>query len=167
MKYFNELVTYLNNQGLEQPVGCTSKEISEIESGIGNPLPAAYKEYLSILGKDYDGVMVGTNCFASDIELNNECVQELLHENNLSDFIKKEKHITFFCHQGYMVAWFTVPNDRDDPIVTHYFEGTHDKPEVFGKFSDFMNKDLMGNARLRVALRGHQKTSKKWWAFWK
>lgn len=110
---------------------------------------------------------MGTDCFAVNVESNNECVSELLKENNLSDYLLPEKYLAFFCHQGYMVAWFAMPNDSDDPIVTHYFEGTHEMPVEFGTFSDFMSKDLMGNARLRVADMKYKRKSKKWWAFWR
>ena len=119
------------------------------------------------MGKDYDGVMVGTNCFITDIESNNRYLPDLLEENGLSDYALPENYCAFFSHQGYMMAWFAIPNQEDDPLVSYFFEGTTKEPEIGMKFSEFMGKDLMGNAKLFAAEKRFNRTRKRWWRLWK
>ena len=167
MRYFEEFTKYLEEHDIELPVGSTEDEIAGLEKDLGCVLPNAYREFLLLMGRDYEGVMVGTSCFLSDIKSNNEYLPELLAENNLSEFLLPEKYVAFFCHQGYMMAWFAVPNDKDDPICTFYFEGTTEKPKEYGSFSEFMNKDIMGNAKSRFENRYYEKSRRKWWQLWK
>ena len=167
VSYFKEFTAYLETHRLGTPVGCTDLEISKLEAKIGNPLPGAYKFYLQLMGRDHKGVMVGTDCFLTDIESNNEYLPELLEENNLSDYALPENYIAFFSHGGYMMAWFAIPNQDDDPQVTYYFEGTTKKPESGVRFTEFMGKDLMGNAKLCLEERDFKENRKKWWMFWK
>ena len=167
MRYFEEFTDFLKKHDIEHPKGCSLKEISEFETDLGHELPEAYKEYLLLMGKDYDGVMVGTNCFLTDVEDNNECLPELLEENELREFKLPEKFLTFFCHQGYMVAWFSLQDQSDDPLCYYFFEGTTEVPQEFGTFSEFMSKDILDNARLFVANRRYKKLHRKWWQFWK
>jgi hypothetical protein len=167
MQYFKCFTDYLDKHDMEHPVGCSMDEITELESALGSSLPQVYKDYLLLMGKDYDGVMVGTGCFLSDVESNNEYLPKLLEENNLREFVLPEKYVAFFCHQGYMMAWFSIPSSESDPLCTYFFEGTTAKPEVYGTFSEFMEKDLMGNAQLRVENRHYEREQRKWWQFWK
>jgi hypothetical protein len=165
MRYFQEFTDFLQKHDIEPPKGNSLKEISELQTALGCELPEAYKEYLLLMGKDYEGVMVGTNCFLTDVKSNNEYLPELLEENNLSEFTLPEKYVAFFCHQGYMMAWFSIPSNETDPICTYYFEGTIERPKEYGTFSEFMKKDLMGNAKLTIENRRYKKLRRKWWQF--
>jgi len=167
MRYFEEYTDYLEKHELENPLGSPSEDISELEKSLGCSLPAAYKEYLLLIGKDYEGVMVGTNCFLSDVKSNNEYLPELLEENDLSEHILPNRYVAFFCHQGYMMAWFSIPSEASDPVCTYYFEGTTEKPEEYGTFSEFMKKDMLGNARLKVENRRFEMKQRRWWQIWK
>ena len=166
MQYFKEFCDFVEKHHLEKPIGCSEDDISELEGSLGCELPDSYKEYLRLMGRDYSGVMVGTNCFVSDVLQNNECLPELLNENQLSGYIPQKKYVAFFCHQGYMMSWFTIPCEESDPQCTYYFEGTTEIPEVYGTFSEFMKKDVLGNAKLRVANEKHEKKRQKWWCPW-
>ena len=66
-----------------------------------------------------------------------------------------------------MMAWFAIPNQEDDPLVSYFFEGTTKEPEIGMKFSEFMGKDLMGNAKLFAAEKRFNRTRKRWWRLWK
>lgn len=167
MKYFNEVSNFLKDNSFAQPIGCSVQEIDTLEASLGFSLPEAFKEFLYLMGKDYGGIMVGTNCFVSDIEANIKYLPEFLEENQLSNYILPDKYVVFFCHQGYMMAWFAVPFENEDPICTYYFEGTMEKPEEYGSFSEFMKYDILGNAKLRVENQLFEKINKKWWQFWK
>ncbi|MGH1460754.1 MAG: SMI1/KNR4 family protein [Neptuniibacter sp.] len=167
MLYFKEVTDYFEQHELEAPVGSASEDIALLERKLGFKFPKAYKEFLELIGNDYNGVMIGTNCFLSDIESNNNYLPDLLIENNIRDYKLPNNYISFFCHQGYIMAWFSLPSKNDDPQCYYYFEGTTKYPELYGTFSEFMKKDLLGNAKLRVENRNYDKMSKKWWQFWK
>jgi hypothetical protein len=64
-----------------------------------------------------------------------------------------------------MMAWFSIPSNETDPICTYYFEGTIERPKEYGTFSEFMKKDLMGNAKLTIENRRYKKLRRKWWQF--
>lgn len=163
MKYVEKFTDYLQKHQLEQPVGSSAQEILTLESTLGYELPEAYKAYLRLMGNDYHGVMVGTQCFISDVISNNEYLPKLLAENGLPHSILPEKYIAFFCHQGYMMAWFSIPSKTDDPICRYFFEGTTETPKEFGTFSAFINQDILANATLRVANRRDEQIRQKWW----
>jgi len=167
MGYFTEVSEYLDSHGLERPIGSSEQDIVELEEMIGFKLPKAYKAYLELMGQDYDGIMVGTNCFLSDVQSNNEYLPDLLAENGLSSYELPDNYLAFFCHQGYMMAWFSLPCASDDPAATYYFEGTTDSPTEFGLFSDFMKEDMLGNAKLRAADMRFDRMHKRWWQFWR
>ena len=113
MDYFKEFASYVEKNELDFPIGSPENEISELESSLDCTLPKSYREYLRMMGNDYNGVMVGTNCFLSDVVSNNEYLPELLEENNLYDFGLPEKYVAFFCHQGYICLLYTSPSPRD------------------------------------------------------
>lgn len=167
MIYFKDITEYLEMHELKLPAGSAADDISALQKTLGSEIPKAYIEYLELMGQDYDGVMVGTNCFLSDVESNNRYLPELLEENGLANYKLSEKYLVFFCHQGYMAAWFSLPSKSDDPTCTYYFEGTTETPEKYGPFSEFMKKDILGNAKLAVENRRHEKIRRRWWQFWK
>jgi SMI1-KNR4 cell-wall len=167
MQYFKEVLEYLRKNELKPPVGSEADEIVALQKALGEEMPKAYVEYLELMGQDYDGVMVGTNCFLSDVESNNRYLPELLEANGLASYKLPKKYLVFFCHQGYMAAWFSLPSKSDDPTCTYYFEGTTETPEKYGAFSEFMKKDILGNAKLTVENRRHEKNRRRWWQFWK
>ncbi len=162
MRYFDDVKGAFDRNGIKQPIGCSVEEVEELESKIGFSLPAAYKEYLLFMGKDYKGVMVGTDCFITDVVSNTEYLPELLEENNL-DYKLPKNYLAFFCHQGYIMSWFALPCAENNPVCYFFSEGTHELPVVYGGFKQFMTKDILGNAKIEVELR----SSKKWWQIWK
>ncbi len=167
MQYFKEVTDYFNKHKLSYPVGSSKDEIINLQKSLDCELPKAYREYLELMGKDYKGVMVGTDCFLSDVESNNQYLPEFLKENNQVNYKLPKKHLAFFCHQGYMMAWFSLPNENHDPQCDYYFEGSSETPKEYGSFSEFMKKDILGNAKLTVENQLHEKLRKKWWQIWK
>ncbi len=129
-----------------EPQGCSTAEVDELEQRIGYPLPAAYREFLLWMGKHKDGVFRGSEWFASDVAENTEYVGDLLRENGV-DWRPKGPILSFFCHQGYMIAWFDLPANGDDPPCYFYSEGKGmDVPEQRERFSEFLLTELEGLA---------------------
>jgi len=177
LKYFNDSKQFLAANGIPDPVGCSEREISEIEARYGYEMPEAYREYLLWMGKDYYGVLQGTDGFFEDTYENGEDFPELFEDMPLENYELPEQYIVFFCHQGYMYGWFSIPTLDPDPICYHYFEGTTPEPITAGTFSEFINKQIISMARIHIQLvkdekadleeRDKLKQSRKWWEFWK
>ncbi len=127
-----------------KPKGSSNEEVAEIERHIGHPLPGAYKEYLLWMGNDKEGVFRGSAWFASDVARNTEYVTQLLRENNI-DWRPDGPILAFFSHQGYMIAWFDVPADDDDPRCYFFSEGKGMiEPREEGRFSEVLLAELEG-----------------------
>ena len=125
-----------------QPKGCKDAEIIVLEASFGFELPLAYKQYLSWMGRDYDGIFVGCDWFITNVEGNTALVPELLEENGVS-FELPELYLCFFSHQGYMAAWFELPKVDEDPPAWFYHEAMNmERPVVEGSFTDFLLKDM-------------------------
>jgi hypothetical protein len=148
-KYLNEIIEFheKNVQPYKgSPVGCADVEIEDIEKYFGFELPMAYKEYLKFMGKDYQGVFVGSDWFIKHIVGNTEWIPELLRENEI-EFELPENYLAFFCHQGYLTAWFELPKLDENPPVWFFKESEDDKPPyIFGTFTEFLFEDMRGMA---------------------
>ena len=127
-------------------VGCSENEIKEIELKIGYDLPEAYRQYLQWMGKDYKGVFVGCDWFITDITDNNELLAELLIKNQV-DYKLAKHYLAFFSHQGYMVAWFDLPKESENPTVYFFTESRESLAvKTEEKFTDFLFNDMQGMA---------------------
>src|SRR5574338_874215 len=115
-----------------QPRGCWNIEINSLEKQIGFELPIAYKEYLKFMGRDYDGILCGSNCFITDAIENTKYLPELLAENEI-DFILPQHYLAFYSHQGYILAWFELPKINEDPPVWLFIESENKElPVIIG-----------------------------------
>ena len=81
-----------------------------------------------------------------------EYVPELLAENSVN-FVLPEHYLAFFGHQGYMVAWFVLPKENDNPLCYFFGEGqmhngqTITKPIIEGTFTEFLFIEIKGTAQ--------------------
>lgn len=124
-----------------KPVGCRSNEIAELERQVGFSLPEAFKQFLLWMGQDHQGVFVGSQWFIDDISSNTRGVKELLDENKVG-FELAEHYLAFFSHQGYMIAWFNLPKESEDPLVYFFNECEMARPRSESKFTEFLLKDM-------------------------
>lgn len=113
--------------------GCSVSEVDELERTLGFTLPAAYREYLLWMGKDYDGIFRGSDCFIDNVMDNNSWLPELLTENGVK-YDLPQYYLTFFMHQGYEAAWFATPAEPD-PQCWYFGEGDTEMPLQKGSFS--------------------------------
>ena len=146
MDYLKEVKDFYNmaifpSKG--NPVGCQNKEIAEVEHQFGFQFPQAYRQFLLWMGKDVTGLFIGSNWYLKDIVQNTECLKDLLAENRVT-FDLPAHYLVFFSHQGYMAAWFALPNESEDPVVYYYNECEMDKPRIEGTFTEFLLIDMQG-----------------------
>ena len=144
--YSEELERYFG-----APVGCSLAVIEELEMALNCQLPAAYRGYLLWMGADYNGAFRGSDWFARDILENTEYVPQLLAENNFSGQ-KLKPIVAFFCHQGYICAWFERESQNVDPNCWYFQEGDTNHPKQVGVFSEFLLQQLKYIAGVRSSL---------------
>ncbi len=131
-----------NISRFSRPKGCLKQDIRVLEKEIGFPLPEAYKQFLLWMGCDYKGVFIGTDCFLRDAVKNTEYLPDLLTENKLN-FQLSEHYLAFYSHQGYVMAWFDLPKESEDPSVWFWGEGQGlDIPIKKKSFTDFLKEQI-------------------------
>jgi len=127
---------------LGQPVGASEAEVTSLERRLGQRLPAAYREYLTWMGRDVHGIFRGSNWFISDLESNKDTLRGLLEEIG-SHYVVAPTHLVFFAHQGYMAAWFDFTQGEADPECWYIDDGMKE-PAIKGKFTRVLFADLEG-----------------------
>ena len=162
MKYFDDIMVFFERNGIKKPVGCKQSEIDALEVEVGFTLPEVYKEYLLFMGRDYKGVLKGTDCFIDDAISNTKYLPELLGENKIV-FKLPENYLAFFCHQGYIISWFALPCESDNPVCYFFSEGTTENPIEYGRLKQLITKDILDNVKIEIELRA----TKKWWQVWR
>lgn len=121
-----------------EPRHCWEPEIRKLEKDVGFELPLAYKEFLKFMGRDYDGIFCGSNCFINDVIKNTKYLPELLAENEV-DFALPPNYLVFSSHQGYVMLWFELPKTDENPPVWLFAESReHESPKIIGTFSEWL-----------------------------
>ncbi|MDP9310175.1 MAG: SMI1/KNR4 family protein [Chloroflexota bacterium] len=135
---------------LGKPVGCSPAEIEimELEQRVRFPLPAAYTQYLAWMGNDFDGIFRGSDWFISNVIERSAALPDLLQENHIA-YALPEHYLVFCAHQGYVMAWFALPMEHDNPPAYFYSEGQNLRaPYLAGTFTDVVFDDMRGLATL-------------------
>ncbi len=141
-KYLGQTIQYWKTDAYLKKLhrtGCSPNDISELENELKGSLPIAYKEYALWCGSDINGIFTGSEASIHDVMGNNDALNEVLIEEELSHF-SNEKFVCFLSHQGYQYYWFYL-SDAPDPICYIYLE-TDESTEFVeaGKFSELFHK---------------------------
>lgn len=121
--------------------GCSADEIEEIESDVGQPLPVAYREFLSKMGREAGAFYVGTDMFYPNLLGITEAARDLVREER-SDIVLPDDAVVFSMHQGYQFL-FVRSGDGDDPPVYYYME----QSGAFVKKAEELTKFLLDVAQ--------------------
>lgn len=113
-----ELIVYLKS--FQRLKGLYTYEVENIEKKIGHVLPAVYKRFLGVMGRDASAYMLGSSVFYNELMDLQEGAEDLMLENNLPPL--PANCFVFWMHQGYQAAFFLL-NDGDDPPVYFFGEG--------------------------------------------
>ncbi len=132
-----ELIEKLKISGYDIK-GLNDIEISNIEDYFNVSLPQNYKEFLRFIGKSGGEFLRGEDCFYDRIYELREYAEDLLKEDE-SDFELKKEYFIFYCHQGYIFAYFDTLKGNESPVYL-YREGNL-KPENYSEnFLSFLNE---------------------------
>jgi len=141
MKFISKSKSYHKSRFNKTPVGTTDSQIVQLEKYFEVTLPLAYKEFLSWMGNDHEGVFQGSDWFAKDLIENTEYLPDLLADNGVE--YNASKACAFFCHQGYMIAWFELESG-EDPRCFFFSETDSSSIKTYDSFSLFLEKELRG-----------------------
>lgn len=115
---------------------CSDAEVDRVEREAGVPLPAAYKAYLLIAGREPPSAWVGSDCTIHDLPQLFDWAQHLLAENQQPPLPRQA--FVFIMHQGYQFKYFVADDSSDDPPVFHYFEGEPKIVQQFERLTDLL-----------------------------
>jgi hypothetical protein len=127
-----------------KPKGCRDSEVRKIEDYFGLELPLAYKQYLKFMGKDYNGVFIGSNWFVGNVIENTEWLPQFLVEKQI-EFKLPERFLVFFSHQENSAGWFDLPAANDDPPIWLITE-SNSSPRSVETFTGFLFRDMKTTA---------------------
>jgi hypothetical protein len=115
---------------------CSAFEVEELERNAGLPLPAAYRAYLLIAGRQPPSAWVGTDCTVSHLPELRGWAEDLLREGGQPSL--PPDAFVFLMHQGYQFMYFLADGCSDDPPVFYYLEGEPQVVRKFERFSDLV-----------------------------
>lgn len=123
-------------------IGCTMREIIELEQQLGVKLPIAYQEFLRIMGKGAGQFLRGSDCFYDQLLDLQQAAGELLAENHFLGKIPDDAFV-FFMHQGYQFSFFRL-SEGDNPPTYSYCEGEQHQSfiKTHERYSEFLATEV-------------------------
>jgi hypothetical protein len=107
--------------GSEEFVGCTDDEIADIERFAGGKLPASFRAFLQVMGKEGNWYTATVQYVWTQLKTNRKWADEIIKENE-SDYQVPPNAFVFSCLNGYFS--FFMLNEGDDPPVYYFGEGS-------------------------------------------
>lgn len=115
---------------------CSPGEVEQLARDARVSLPAAYKAYLLIAGREPPSDWVGSDCTIDYLPKLRAGAEELLCECGQPSL--PTQAFVFWMHQGYQFLYFLADGGTDDPPVFYYLEGQPGSIQKFERFSDLM-----------------------------
>jgi hypothetical protein len=132
---------------LEELRGCADADIASIEETFGVVLPAAYRDWLAVMGRGAGQYLLGTDAFYPKVLKLRTWAEELLEENE-DPFQLPANAFVFLMHQGYQFMYFETGTGDSDPAVFHYFEGNAAAERKWNRLTDYYWQVLEDHRRL-------------------
>jgi hypothetical protein len=115
-------------------IGCSNREIKQLEDYARFPLPVVYKEFIANFGKGTGNYLNDINIFYNDVFENKNSAEELLQEDK-SEFNLKETDFVFCSYLGSQFMYFSLLEGNDPPVY-YYSEGEDVPSKKFDSLSD-------------------------------
>lgn len=135
-------------------VGLDAAEIAQLEEHFQVKLPAAYKNYLSVMGRSSGEFNSGSNFWYPEVLGFKKDACELL-PRRLPAFNLSDHDFVFGTHQGYQF-WYFDTRAGEDPPVFYYLEGDMPPVKKFDHFSELMEAMLQGHVRILEQLASNR-----------
>lgn len=118
--------------------GCSPEEIAKVRAEFKIPLPLAYEEFLSQMGRSAGRFYEGTDMFFPKILGAKAAARELVAEDPFGVEFPDDA-IPFSMHQGYQFL-FVRSSEGDDPPVYYYLEQSGQFEVKADEFSKFLSE---------------------------
>jgi hypothetical protein len=97
-------------------VGCSEKEILEVEHSLNVSLPEAYKSFLRLMGKSSGILFLGTDHFYPGVMRFRQGYREILRDENIATDLISSESIIIGMHQGYLFYFIQDIHTNDPPV---------------------------------------------------
>ncbi|MDE6626652.1 MAG: SMI1/KNR4 family protein [Lachnospiraceae bacterium] len=134
MKYLEKIISSLNG-GV---VGCSDKQIEQLHFFVnGKKLPAAYEEFMRIMGNGAVGFITGESIYINETFNLKKSAIELLIENNSKNILTEDDFVFWMC-QGCMFCFFKL-SEGENPPIYYYNEAEEDNfLKIANSFTEFL-----------------------------
>lgn len=136
--------------GIAQPSqirGCSTHEVSGLESKFEGRLPHSYKLFLLTMGHGAGKFFEGTDIFYPNLQKAQQSAEELLADDG-NPFELSNYDFVFASHQGYQFMYFNIDDQNEDPPVFYYMEGGQVAQKKWHSFSDFLLKSVEDHEKI-------------------
>jgi hypothetical protein len=145
----SELIAQMTAVGMaasDNVIGCTEKEIAQLESTYAVILPASYKDFLKKMGAGAGYFLHGSKLYYPELITLKKSAEQLLKDNDNPFTLGKEQFV-FLNHQDYQFM-FIDTTSGDDPPVCRYVEGQTGPEEVDKHFSSWLRRCISDECKL-------------------
>lgn len=146
----HELAQLLVTRGVasrDEIHGCSNKDIAELESRYQLKLPAAYKEFLSVLGQGAGRLLADCSWRFPDLNHANSVLQDKLQSDLAAFELPKSVFAFLECSAAEILFFNTM--DGDDPPV-YLIELISEPPRIWANsFSEWITKAAEEASRMR------------------
>ena len=126
-------------------IPCLQEEIQALEVTLDMNLPAAYREFLSWMGKDGGPIMRGSQCLYKYIPDIQGWARELLVEDHCPKSLPTDAFVIWM-HQGYQFAFIRTTEGKNPPVyIYHEMHNQQDFILLNNSFSDFVVESVKGS----------------------
>ena len=125
--------------------GCTDKQIEELRLFANcKKLPAAYEEFMRIMGNGAIGFMVGESVYMNEIYYLKEGAIEVLKENNSKNILMEDDFVFWMC-QGCMFCFFKLSEGENPPVYYYNEAGEDSFVKIANSFTEFLTNKMEKN----------------------
>jgi len=147
-----QLAERLLSSGIAKPdqiAGCSDADIARIEAASGVQLPAAYRSFLRVLGRNAGQLMCDIDfLYEKALGLNAQAAR-ILENWEEGKLALPEKAFVFSMRQGEQFMFFIADGGSEDPPVYYYFEGRGEFNKVANSLWEVVEAELEMLKRLR------------------
>jgi hypothetical protein len=153
-RYFSRLSTegFINSENLS---GCTEEDVLSLaEIQEVDTVPAVYREFLRLAGRDSGGLLRGSNHTLDDLRKIKGDARELLVEDGQPTGIL-DGALVFLMHQGYVFYYFEGPSlGEPDPPVMIYEEAEGPPRRAAASFTEYLG--MVEESLRKIRRRRHE-----------
>lgn len=137
MAYFDFIKNHLPR--LSKARGCTEEEIIQLEQKHQLQLPAAYKEYLRLFGKNTGGLLEGFYTTIDEVKQNAATIEFDMVNTDHSHQFKITPGMFFFGQWQGTVLYFICDGNENPPV--YMVESLDDIVPYTKTFTDFVRAE--------------------------